>query len=136
MGRTPRIQARLAAILACTSIAMAVSSCAMRDRPIGADRPPMSSGTISGLVRAAGSNAPLAARKVSAVNAATGVTLETSTASNGGYTMKVPVGKYRLQVELRAGESVVEGPTDVEISTSDLDAGRNFVIGVQARPVP
>ena len=34
--------------------------------------------------------------------AGTGATFEASTAVSGGYTMKVPMGRYRLQVDLVA----------------------------------
>ncbi len=95
------------------------------------DRPPNTGGTISGLVRSAGDNAPLSGRKVTIVNLETGEKLETSTAVNGGYTIKVPQGNYRVEVELRQGEVVTQKPDDVHISKSDLDAGRNFTITVK-----
>jgi hypothetical protein len=82
-------------------------------------------------VRSAGDNAPLSGRKVTIVNLETGEKLETSTAVNGGYTIKVPQGNYRVEVEVRQGEVVTEKPDDVHISKSDLDAGRNFTIAVK-----
>ena len=106
--------------------------CAPRGPLITGERLPATPGTISGMVRTAGSNAPLSARRVTAVELTSGAKYDTSTAANGGYTMKVPVGKYRLEVELRPGESIVEAPGDLEIDTSDLDAGRNFTITVKA----
>jgi hypothetical protein len=45
--------------------------------------------------------------------------------------MKVPVGRYRLEVELRPGETLAERPSELEISASDLDASRNFVVAVK-----
>jgi hypothetical protein len=114
------------------AIALAVASCAPRGPVVDTgDRPPTLSGTISGFVRMAGSNTPLATRKVTATDTASGATYSASTAANGGYTMKVPVGKYRLQVELQPGEQIVEAPADLEISRSDLDAGRNFTIAAK-----
>jgi hypothetical protein len=95
------------------------------------DKPPELSGTISGIVRAAGSNAPISARRVTAIEATTGMKHETSTASNGGYTMKVPVGRYRIALELQPDEAIVEAPSDVNISRSDLDAGRDFLVAVK-----
>ena len=96
------------------------------------DRPAVTGGTISGLVRAASDNAPLSGRKVTVTNLETGEKLEASTAVNGGYTIKVPQGNYRIEVELRAGETLASRPDDVHISRSDLDAGRNFAIAVKA----
>jgi hypothetical protein len=80
------------------------------------------------MVRAAGSKAPLTGRKVTATELTSGAKYDVSTSSNGGYTMKVPVGKYRVEVELRQGESLAEAPRELEINKSDLDAGRDFLI--------
>jgi hypothetical protein len=91
-------------------------------------------GTISGIVRSASGDTPLPGRKVTIVNVESGEKLETSTATNGGYTIKVPRGHYRLDVELRAGEALSRRPDDVHITTSDMDAGRNFVITVKTPP--
>jgi hypothetical protein len=91
------------------------------------DKPPNVGGTISGIVRASGDSA-LTGRKVTAVNVETGQRIEATTASNGGYTMKVSPGHYRLEIELRSGEAVANPPDEVHISKSDVDAGRNFVI--------
>jgi hypothetical protein len=118
---------RLMNLIAVMLILLA-TACAVRG-PIGGDSNPPSNvgGTISGVVRSTG-DTPLSGRKVTAVNVTTGQRMETSTAVNGGYTIKVAPGNYRLEVELRAGEVVNNPPDDVHISTSDLDAGRNFVI--------
>jgi hypothetical protein len=88
-------------------------------------------GTIAGMVRAAGDGAPVSGRKVTAINVDTNARVETSTATNGGYTLKVPVGKYRLEVELRAGESLAEQPPVTEVNASDIDADRDFVITIK-----
>jgi uncharacterized protein YfaS (alpha-2-macroglobulin family) len=65
---------------------------------------------------------------VTAVNLETGQRIEASTTANGGYTIEVSPGRYRLEVELRTGETVASAPDEVHISRSDLDASRNFVI--------
>jgi hypothetical protein len=90
-------------------------------------RPAVVGGTIAGTVSAEG-NAPLAGRKVTAIDTSTGTRHEATTGTNGGYTIKVPQGTYRLEVELRAGERVVKRPDETRIDTSDLDTGRDFVI--------
>ena len=84
-------------------------------------------GTIAGIVRTSGGT-PLTARKVTATNVESGAKFEASTAVNGGYTMKVPKGKYRLTVELREGEVLEKDPVETEINTSDLDPHRDFVV--------
>ena len=45
--------------------------------------------------------------------------------------MKVPVGRYRVDVELQANEVITESPGDLTITRSDLDSGRNFLISVR-----
>jgi hypothetical protein len=109
-----------------------VAACAPRGPIVDTGpKPPGVGGTISGTVRAAGDGAPVSARKVTAINVDTGARAETSTATNGGYTLKVPVGKYRLEIELRAGESLAEQPSVTEVNASDLDTDRDFVISVK-----
>jgi hypothetical protein len=88
-------------------------------------------GTISGTVRGEGTANPLSGRKVTAIDLVSGARFDTTTASGGGYTMKVPVGKYRLEVELRAGETIATRPDDLQIDVSDVDSGRDFVITVR-----
>ena len=123
-GETPmRLMSSFAVLLL-----LVLAACAVRG-PVagGGDKPANVGGTISGIVRTS-SDTPLSGRQVTAVNVATGQRIETSTGMNGGFTMKVAPGHYRLEVELRAGEVVATQPDEVHITTSDLDAGRNFVI--------
>jgi hypothetical protein len=116
-------------------LVLAMAGCMPRGPVIDTtDKPPAVSGTISGMVRAAATKAPLSARRVTATDVASGKTFETSTAANGGYTMQVPIGRYRLDVELQPGEAVVEAPSPLEISSSDLDAGRDFTIAAKPSP--
>jgi hypothetical protein len=86
-------------------------------------------GTIAGIVSTE-SKAPLASRLVTAVNTATNARFETTTGVNGGYTLKVPEGTYRLEVEVRPGETVLKHPNETRVNRSDLDPQRHFVITV------
>jgi hypothetical protein len=124
-----------AQLVCCTATILCLAvACAARGPVIGRDAPPAGTGgTISGIVRSLGDNTPLSARKVTAVNVETGQKVEASTATNGGYTIKVATGRYRLEVELRDGETVSTGPDEVHIGSSDLDASRNFVIASRLR---
>jgi hypothetical protein len=86
-------------------------------------------GAISGRVSASDGTTALSGRKVTAVNVATGTRYDVSTSSNGGYTVRVPVGMYRLEVELRSGEAITAQPeATIEIDRGDLDSGRDFVL--------
>jgi Carboxypeptidase regulatory-like domain len=84
-------------------------------------------GTIAGIVSSE-ANAAIAGRKVTAIDVATGTRYDATTGANGGYTIQVPEGTYRLEVELRAGEVVVKQPAETRIDKSDLDPQRHFTI--------
>jgi hypothetical protein len=88
-------------------------------------------GTIAGIVKTANSTVAVPGRKVSAVNVATGAHYDTTTAVNGGYTIKVPEGTYRIELELRANEVLETKPEDTHINNGDLDPRRDFVIAVK-----
>jgi hypothetical protein len=51
-----------------------------------------------------------------------------TTGPNGGFTIKVPRGTYRLELQLLEGERVTKQPGDTKIDNSDLDPKRDFVI--------
>jgi hypothetical protein len=128
--RSPRVRV---VVWAFWIVSLVAAGCAARGPAIGTgEKPPTTSGTISGVVRTAGSNTPLSGRLVTATETTTGAKYEASTSATGGYTMKVPIGRYRLEVELREGETVAEGPSELNLSTSDLDAGRDFVIAAKS----
>lgn len=122
---------RFSALLLCC---VAVASAACRPGPVinaGAKQPPVG-GTIAGVVTTANPLVAVPGRKVTAIETTTGSRYETTTAANGGYTLQVPEGRYRLDVELRAGETLVKRPDDTRIGNSDLDPRRDFVISTAA----
>ena len=90
-------------------------------------KPPAVGGTIAGIVSTQG-DAPLEGRKVTAIETTSGTRFDATTGTNGGYTIKVPRGTYRLEVELRAGEKIAKQPGETRIDRSDLDTRRDFVI--------
>jgi hypothetical protein len=92
---------------------------------------PSVGGTIAGTVSATGGTAALSGRQVTAIDTTTGARYDTTTGVNGGYTIKVPVGTYRLELELRSGETLEKAPGETRVNKSDLDAGRNFVVTVK-----
>src|SRR5712691_11278849 len=91
--------------------------CAARHgRPIlGGSTTPERSGTVSGVVRDAMGNS-LSGRRVSAIDMATEAHFDATTGVNGGYTIKVPAGKYRLEVELRGGEVIATQPRQTDVN--------------------
>ena len=92
-------------------------------------RPEGVGGTIAGNVRGTGDTVPLSGRKVTAINEATQARFETTTGTSGGYTLKVPAGKYRLELELRDGEAFETRPDATDVSVGDIDSARDFVVG-------
>ena len=89
-------------------------------------------GSISGRVSASDGATALSGRKVTATNVARGTRYDVSTSTNGGYTVRVPVGVYKIEVELREGESLTSQPeAQIDIDRGDLDSGRDFVITVR-----
>jgi hypothetical protein len=90
-------------------------------------KPPTLDGTIAGHVSGAGGS-PVSSRVVRAIAVDGGQKYETSTNTAGTYTLKVPPGRYRLEVELRPGEKLSKEPGETMINKSDLDPNRDFVI--------
>ena len=97
-------------------------------RPIvGGTVVPNPTGTISGTVTSS-AGTPLEGRRVGAIDIGTQMHYDATTAATGGYTIKVPLGHYRLEVELRGGEQLARQPEETHITIGDVDAQRNFVI--------
>jgi len=96
----------------------------------GAKQPSVG-GTIAGVVTTPDPAVAVPGRKVTAVETTKGSRYDTTTAANGGYTIQVPEGTYRIEVELRPGEAIAKQPDTTKVSNSDLDSGRDFVITVK-----
>ena len=98
-------------------------------RPIvGGTVVPNPTGTISGTVsNSAGT--PLESRRVTAIDMMTEQHYDATTEKNGGYTIQVPPGRYRIEVELRGGDQLAKQPEQINVNVGDVDAQMNFVIG-------
>jgi hypothetical protein len=109
---------------------MLSGGCAARHgRPlIGGTVVPNPTGTISGRVESS-TGTPVEGRRVSAIDMATEAHYDATTANNGGYTIKVPPGRYRLEVALRGGEQLAQQPRQTNVDAGDVDEDLNFVIG-------
>lgn len=102
---------------------------ARHGRPVvGGSVVPNPTGTIAGTVtNSAGT--PLEGRRVMAIDMTSEQHYEVMTATNGGYTIKVPPGRYRMEVELRGGDQLAQQPEQTQVNVGDVDAQMNFVIG-------
>jgi hypothetical protein len=99
------------------------------DRPIVDPHPtPSVGGTIAGIVTTADPAVAVPGRKVTVTEINKGSHYESTTAANGGYTIKVPEGTYRIEIELRGSETLAKRPGQTHINNGDIDSGRDFVI--------
>lgn len=95
-----------------------------------APKPANPNGTISGTVRGPEGASALSGRVVEVINVDTGERQRETTSSTGGFTFKLKPGKYRVELTLRDGESVVKQPGVIDLNKSDVDAHADFVLGV------
>jgi len=91
-------------------------------------KPPNARGTITGIVRGPEGTSAMTGRTVELINVATGEKHTVTTASNGGFTIQLPKGKYRLELALRAGETLVKRPDIVDLDRGDIDSHIEFVV--------
>ena len=102
------------------------------DRPVVDPTPKQSvGGTIAGIVSIDRSGAPVPGRKVTVTDVKSGAHFESTTAANGGYTIRVPEGTYRIEIELLGSETLAKKPAQTRINNGDTDSGRDFVIAVR-----
>ena len=119
---------RIMALLRIPLVLVALLGVACHPGPvIGSNPDGPAGGTIAGIVTMEG-DSPVVGRRVSAVDTASGAKFEATTGANGGYTIKVPEGTYRLELEVRPGEKVAKQPDETRVNRSDLDPRRDFVI--------
>jgi Carboxypeptidase regulatory-like domain len=99
-------------------------------------KPPAARGTITGIVRGPEGTTPVVGRDVEVINVATGDRQTVKTADNGGFTVQVPAGKYRLELPLKDGETLVKRPGIVDLEKGDIDSHIEFVLAAVriARP--
>jgi hypothetical protein len=103
-----------------------------RPGPAVNTNPAQVGGTIAGIVKTADNAVAVPGRKVTVTETKTGARHETTTAANGGYTIQVPTGTYRIEIELRPGETLTKKPEDTHVGNADLDTTRDFVITTRA----
>jgi hypothetical protein len=92
-------------------------------------KPPGARGTLTGIVRGPEGTSPVVGRDVQIVNTETGARHSVQTGDNGGFTIQLPAGKYRFELPLRAGETLVKRPGVVDLGKGDIDSHIEFVLG-------
>lgn len=91
--------------------------------------PAQQDGTISGTVRGPEGTSAIEGRVVEVVNVDTGERQRATTNNAGGFTFKVRPGKYRVEITLRDGESILKQPGVMNVNRSDVDAHADFILG-------
>jgi hypothetical protein len=91
-------------------------------------KPAQADGTISGTVRGPEGTSAIDGRDVAVVNVETGERQHTATNNAGGFTFKVKPGKYRVELSLHDGETIIKKPDVINVNRSDVDAHADFVV--------
>lgn len=128
---------KLNGILAAFTLLLSLAACRQGVPVIDtAPRPVRADGTISGTVRGPQGTSPIEGRTIEVINVETGERQRLVTSNTGGFTFKVRPGKYRVQLTLHPGETLVKAPGVIDVNRSDVDAHADFVLGVSrtARP--
>jgi hypothetical protein len=113
----------LATLLSLTACRPGTPVIDLGPKPVNAD------GTISGTVRGPEGTSPIDGRTVEVINTVTGERQRTTTNNAGGFTFKVKPGKYRVELTLNEGETLVKRPNVINVNRSDVDAHADFVVG-------
>jgi hypothetical protein len=92
-------------------------------------KPAAARGTITGIVRGPEGTSAVVGRTVEVINIATGARSTVQTSANGGFTIELPAGKYRLELPLHNGETLIKKPGIVDLDHGDIDSHIEFVIG-------
>jgi hypothetical protein len=91
-------------------------------------KPQQADGTISGTVRGPEGTSAIDGRDVEVVNVDTGERQHTATNNAGGFTFKVKPGKYRVEVSVHDGETIIKKPDVIDVNRSDVDAHADFIL--------
>src|SRR3954469_17791890 len=121
-----------ALLVCCAALSVGCYSGVARPGPVVNTNPAQVGSTIAGIVKTADASVAVPGRKVTVIETKTGERHDTTTAANGGYTIQVPAGTYRFEIELRAGETLAKQPGETRVNNSDLDSGRDFIIPMRA----
>jgi hypothetical protein len=84
---------------------------------------------VTGTIRGPEGTSSMGGRTVEIVNVATGQRHSVTTTANGGFTSQLPAGKYRFELALRDGETLVARPDVVKLDAGDTDHHVEFVLG-------
>jgi Carboxypeptidase regulatory-like domain len=121
---------RTAALWLFMSLATVVMLAACHPGPVVdlGPKPAQADGTISGTVRGPEGTSAIEGRDVEVVNVETGERQHTATNNAGGFTFKVKPGKYRVELSVHEGETIIKKPDVINVNRSDVDAHADFIV--------
>jgi hypothetical protein len=119
---------RRRALAAALLLACASAACRPDVPVVDAHRAAGAHGTISGTVRGPEGASP-EGRSVEVVSVETGERQVAVTTRTGGFTFKVRPGRYRVELALRPGETVIKQPGLMDVTRGVGDAQGDFVLG-------
>jgi hypothetical protein len=90
---------------------------------------PAPSATVTGVVRVTEASRSVSGRTVEIVNTSTGERRSVQTTDNGGFALAVPAGRYRVDVTLRDGETIVKRPGILDMQGGAVGSPIEFVVG-------
>jgi hypothetical protein len=95
-------------------------------------------GTISGTIRGPEGTTAVEGRIVDVIDITTNHRQRVMTDRNGGFSLALDPGDYRVVLTLLDGEAIVRGPGVIHVDRTDVDAEADFVIGTSriSRPRP
>jgi carboxypeptidase family protein len=128
--RTTAYWPRRAALMLVIVGTIALLSGCRRAAPATLERAhgPEPKGRVSGIVHGPQGADPFDGRPVEVVNMATGARQRTMTTSGGRFAFRLPPGKYRVELSLRPGESILRQPELISVGPSDVEARAEFVV--------
>lgn len=119
-------------VLSWAMVILVVAGAGCRQRAPVVDlalKPAAAHGTLSGTVSGPAGASVADGRVVEAVNLDTGERQQAVTNKAGGFSFRLPPGKYRVQLALRDGESIVKEPGVIDLNRRGVDAHADIVIG-------
>lgn len=95
-------------------------------------------GTISGTIRGPEGTTAVEGRVVDVIDVTTNRRQRLTTDQNGGFSVTLDPGDYRVVLTLLDGEAIVRQPGVIHVDRSDVDTDADFVIGTSriSRPRP
>jgi hypothetical protein len=92
-------------------------------------KPEHARATISGTLVTPEAKQPVADRQVTATENTSRAKFTATTNASGGFTLLVDPGTYHLDVVLRAGEGVVDPPTEIAVGPGEIKSNIQLTVG-------